>query len=1013
MKMFLPLPTEPREIIAAMQTKLLPTLRQKLAHCLSIWLLASLLLSPGLLQAQIYSGNLNLYTQADVDAFQYTEVTGGIYITGSDITNLQPLASLTKVGGYLNIQNCAQLSSLAGLENLSSLGSMLAIVNNSSLTSLVGLEKLTPLGTVKIENNPRLTNLKGLDNLTTAESDLSIQGNSGLVSLAGLENLTEAAYLTINGNTNLNNLSSLNNLKTVRHLLKISNSRFTSLKGLENLTAVRYLQIERNTELVSLAGLEKLTVKWDIDIQNNPRLSQCCILPALIEGAAGDVIIANNAPTCNSAAEIEAACPKVYQGDITLSTQAEVDAFKYTEVTGTLNIIGQSDIINLQPLTRLSKVGSLYIGYNHALSSLAGLENLTSVEKNLTINSNYVLQDLKGLKNLISVGGKFDLEFNPRVTTLAGQESLTSVGELEISNCTITSLTGLGKLTSLKKLTINNNKSLTSLVGLEDLTSVEVDLYITSNSQLSNLTGLENLTSVGREFRIYNNGNLSHLAGLEKLTTVGGTLSIFSNKSLISLASLEQLTSLRDLSIFSNPQLSQCCLLLPAIKVAQYVSIRDNATNCSSEAEIKATCDRIIITTPPQATTVCPGVKAVFRVEAMGADLTYQWQKNGTAIAGATIPNYSLEAVKPEDAGEYSVVVTGRYTAVTSEAATLTVKPALVLGAFAAPTAPVAINTSVSLSISYSGSMVSSAVWNWGDGTTSAATFNNSNISGSHKYTKAGTYSPTLTVTDACGQITAATYEYVVVYESGAITGAGGFTSPKQAYKADTKLTGTAVFGLYARYKTGTSLPEGSTLFAFKAGKAKMAFTSTSYETLTISGTKARYTGKGKINGTGNYGFLVSLLDGRPDKFRIKIWNKDKNNQVVYDNNLTSTAETADPTTAITGFILIQTSKAAVARMSLPGVEVAPAEQLSPTFRNYPNPFADRTTLEFSFHEEQEYTLAIYDLSGRLVSQLPGGKAQAGEKVQVEWQAAPYPTGVYLARLSAGKAVQHLKLVVK
>ncbi|PSR52291.1 hypothetical protein AHMF7605_01520 [Adhaeribacter arboris] len=705
---------------------------------------------------------------------------------------------------------------------------------------------------------------------------------------------------------------------------------------------------------------------------------------------------------------------QTYVGDIFLKSQTEVNDFQYTEVTGTLLINGQSDIINLQPLTRLSKVGSLYIGYNHALGSLAGLENLTSIEGNLTITSHFVLEDLAGLKNLVSVGGKFKLEYNRILTTLAGLESLTSVGELEISFSSITSLTGLKKLTSLKNLSINNNNTLASLAGLENLTSVAGNLNLHYNESLTSLADLENLTYVGRNLEIYNNNNLSNLTGLEKLTTVGQSLYIYSNSSLSSLASLEKLTSLSYLSIFNNPQLSQCCLLLPLIKAANgsaYIS--GNAANCSSKAEIQTTCAPITIITQPQAATLCAGEKAIFGVEAIGSDLTYQWRKNRDKITGATNPTYLIEAVSPEDAGDYSVEVTGKYYSITSHTATLTVKPALILGTFSAPAAPVAINTNFNVSVPFSGSPVSSATWNWGDGSTSPATSNDNTINGSHKYTKAGTYSPVLTVTDACGQTTSAAYEYVVVYESGAITGAGGFTSPKQAYKANTKLTGAALFGLYARFKSGTNTPEGSTLFAFQAGKVKMAFTSTSYETLTISGTKACYTGKGKINDQGNYGFLVSLLDGRPDKFRIKIWNKDKANQVVYDNNLTSTTDAADPITAIVGFIMIQTSKAAVARISLPGAEITPEKKRSPTFRNYPNPFSDQTTLEFTLENDEEYTLAIYDLAGKLVSQLPNGKAKAGEKVRIDWQAGPYPTGVYLARLSTGKAVQHLKLVME
>jgi len=56
-----------------------------------------------------------------------------------------------------------------------------------------------------------------------------------------------------------------------------------------------------------------------------------------------------------------------------------------------------------------------------------------------------------------------------------------------------------------------------------------------------------------------------------------------------------------------------------------------------------------------------------------------------------------------------------------------------------------------------------------------------------------------------------------------------------------------------------------------------------------ISGAKAQYMGSGTINGTGNYGFLLTATDGQLngdglDKFRIKIWDKDSKDTIVYDN---------------------------------------------------------------------------------------------------------------------------------
>merc|ERR1712078_796204 len=58
-------------------------------------------------------------------------------------------------------------------------------------------------------------------------------------------------------------------------------------------------------------------------------------------------------------------------------------------------------------------------------------------------------------------------------------------------------------------------ENVTSLKGLEGLTSVGGDLKIEYNDQLRSLTGLEDLTSVGGDLRIYGNAQLTSLSGLE------------------------------------------------------------------------------------------------------------------------------------------------------------------------------------------------------------------------------------------------------------------------------------------------------------------------------------------------------------------------------------------------------------------------------------------------------------------------------------------------------------------
>jgi len=89
------------------------------------------------------------------------------------------------------------------------------------------------------------------------------------------------------------------------------------------------------------------------------------------------------------------------------------------------------------------------------------------------------------------------------------------------------------------------------------------------------------------------------------------------------------------------------------------------------------------ITSQPANQTVTAGWAATFAVVAAGtAPLSYQWQKNGVNIAGATAASYATPATTTSDNGAtFRVVLSNTAGTVTSAAATLTVNPTL-----AAPT---------------------------------------------------------------------------------------------------------------------------------------------------------------------------------------------------------------------------------------------------------------------------------------------------------------------------------------
>ena len=81
------------------------------------------------------------------------------------------------------------------------------------------------------------------------------------------------------------------------------------------------------------------------------------------------------------------------------------------------------------------------------------------------------------------------------------------------------------------------------------------------------------------------------------------------------------------------------------------------------------------ITTQPANQTVNVGQTATFSVTANGtAPLSYQWQKGGVAISGATSASYTTPATQLSDSGTtFTVTVTNAAGSVPSNAATLTV----------------------------------------------------------------------------------------------------------------------------------------------------------------------------------------------------------------------------------------------------------------------------------------------------------------------------------------------------
>jgi hypothetical protein len=206
-------------------------------------------------------------------------------------------------------------------------------------------------------------------------------------------------------------------------------------------------------------------------------------------------------------------------------------------------------------------------------------------------------------------------------------------------------------------------------------------------------------------------------------------------------------------------------------------------------------------------------------------------------------------------------------------------------------------------------------VWDWGDVTTSPGTVDEAlgTVTGAHIYDTPGVYTVTLTLTDDDGGSDAAELQFVVAYDlsGGFVTAGGWIDSPPGACTLTTACegaTGKANLGFVSKYKKGASVPTGQAEFQFKAGN--LNFHSTEYEWLVVAGASAKFKGSGSINGAGDFGFLLTAIDGQidggggVDKFRIKIVDKTSDDVVVYDNKR-GEADDSDAATALGGGSII------------------------------------------------------------------------------------------------------------
>jgi hypothetical protein len=95
-------------------------------------------------------------------------------------------------------------------------------------------------------------------------------------------------------------------------------------------------------------------------------------------------------------------------------------------------------------------------------------------------------------------------------------------------------------------------------------------------------------------------------------------------------------------------------------------------------------------------------------------------------------------------------------------------------------------------------------------------------------------------------------------------------------------------------------------------------------------------------------------------------------------------------------------------------VDVGSAPRVFSLAQNYPNPFNPSTTLEFTFEQNGNATVKIYNVLGQEVATVFDQVAEAGRIYQAQFNASRFTSGVYMSVLeSGGKRLFRKMLLVK
>jgi len=935
-------------------------------------------------KAQVYNGNLLLTTQAEVNAFNYTSVTGILIISNifSGITNVDSLSTLTSVGMNFLISRQSNLTNLNGLSNLQSVGGVLSISDCPRLENLDGLSSLQSVGSLNIggefDGNRRLKNIDALSNLVTCNS-VTIEKNDSLTNIDGLSGLTNFSSVKIVENKALTNIDGISGIQDPQGDVFIgSNNALTNVNGLFNLTEVGgNLIIQFNPTLTNLDGLSNLeSVEGNMEIVGNIRLTSLLGLSDL------------------------------------------------TSVDGNLEI----------------NVNSFIVGPVTGLPNLNGLENLLSVGGNLEVIANKDLFDFCGLYNLFNsgtIGGTIEIVRNG-TNTVAVTPPIDVNVNTDPGLCSAVILdAAFGTATPVGCLPEFTTTHSDFPVGNVFPVGVTQIIWSVTDGAGNTATATQNVTVVDNQNPVITcPGDITVSCASDVPAVDISSVTATDNCSAV----VEHVSD-----IISD---STCANRFTLTRTYKATDPAGNTATCSQVITVNDTIPPEITGLSVSQTALWPPNHKMRDITVSYTisdnclndpnttiSVSSNEPVNGTGD-GDTDPDWEIIdnnqiRLRAERAGTgngriYTITITtddGCNPAVSAST------EVMVAHNITGPQSgnPFRVGSTVTFGGVFQDKAGNRHTAKWlvdnsavANGTVTEPSGNqNGKVTGSYKFNVPGVYKLQMNVTDQNGITSYANTNgdldaIVVIYDpnGGYTYGGGWYPSPAGALKGNPSATGKASYGFTVNYTKNATKPKGETQFEFKLGTFE--FNALTFDYLSISGAKAQFRGTGKIiGGQSGVGFIMTVTDGNldgsgVDKVRMKIFNK--NNGTVYYDNQPGASDAANPIAAVgaNSIIVIQGNggNTATTKTSEEAVrEIKEVDGLELTA--YPNP--SRTNFSVvvrSNNANEKIILQVYDVNGRMIeirnNVISGSAVRFGDL---------YRPGSYYVRVNQGRERKEMKLI--